>query len=285
MSSLDTMVWVSGKYQRCDWIGMKGNCELQSAEHICILGTNMLFRHSLTKLPSSERLAFWSLVWLTPVLFVGNWIRASSDSMQVMIFTTLMGLIVWPTVVLVTVSGAAKCERKPVHYGFTLGRGALWSGIAVLVAIAVKASAADFVPSGNWFPLSLQIIGAMGEELLFRVLAINAFASLLKASGKNQMWSILIAAGLFSLLHLPTKSVSFLLFLFITSVLLGLIYLKSKSMLFPMWGHATANASWFGGVVAILVYVLISAAGSMSKRSRREETVSVQATGLTNEKL
>jgi membrane protease YdiL (CAAX protease family) len=99
------------------------------------------------------------------------------------------------------------------------------------------------------------------------------------------MWSILIAAGLFVLPHLATKSVSFLPFLFITAVLLGFIYLKSGSMLIPMWGHATANASWFGGVVAILVYILISGLGALINRNSEKEHSSVPATGSRSKEL
>jgi membrane protease YdiL (CAAX protease family) len=86
----------------------------------------------------------------------------------------------------------------------------------------------------------------VGEELLFRGLIQQDFA---KAFGR--WWGLFGAALLFAVMHLTWRSIPELGFVFIAGLILGGLYLKSKSLVAPILAHATGNVL----LVAVLPYI------------------------------
>ncbi len=80
------------------------------------------------------------------------------------------------------------------------------------------------------------LIPAFGEELLFRVTGIK----LLKELTKNVHWAIIISSFVFAFLHFQ-----FLSFLprFLLGMLLGYLFVITKSIWIPVFGHFVNNAS------------------------------------------
>jgi membrane protease YdiL (CAAX protease family) len=230
-------------------------------------GTVRGISESYRQLPASDRFAFWLVIGITPVGLIGNWIRQYCDSMTIIGYAMLLAVLVWLTVQAKVAYDITRGGRKPAHYGFTLRIGALISAAAVLLFSVLKSSAGDYILLSNPVEFSFKIIGATAEELLYRAMAINVFGAMLRSRGRNDLWAIPISAALWVLPHVPTKEIGFLPFLFLTGVILGFIYRYSRSILFPMWGHVVANASWLGGVIVIVIYVIVSAYGLIRERS------------------
>lgn len=120
------------------------------------------------------------------------------------------------------------------------------------------------------YPLTLKnIIGSLGfqlfltgpsEEILFRALPISIIACIIPSergikAGKVQIsWATLISAIFFALAHIKLTlnpfSVSFdfmqLLFSFALGIMYGVVYQKSKSVIYPMLMHSLTNVTVVG---------------------------------------
>jgi hypothetical protein len=225
------------------------------------------FKLAFRQLGPTDRISLWLILIITPIVAVCNWIRVSSESVLLISYTTIVALLMWAAVFGTITYSIAVRGRSPANYGFTLRLGTLISWVAVFIMSLLKSTYSDYAIPDNWIESSARLIGATCEELLFRAIAINVIGSALRASGRNDLWAIPISAALWVLPHVPTKEIGFLPFLFLTGVILGFIYRYSRSILFPMWGHVVANASWLGGVIVIVIYVIVSAYGLIRERS------------------
>lgn len=96
------------------------------------------------------------------------------------------------------------------------------------------------------------------EELVFRVIAIDKLTLLMDGIHSKAFWAILGSSALFSVPHIPSKSPAELLGIFISSLILGCIYYKSRSILLPAWIHGVANAGYLGGLWIAGLCCLIS---------------------------
>lgn len=87
----------------------------------------------------------------------------------------------------------------------------------------------------------------VAEELLFRGLIQR---DLTGAFGWK--WGLFSASALFSVMHLTWRSIPELGFVFIAGLILGALYLKTKSLTVPIVAHGATNVM----LVAILPYIL-----------------------------
>lgn len=85
-------------------------------------------------------------------------------------------------------------------------------------------------------------------------MAIGAFAHLLRSSPRANTYAVLISALFWTIPHVFAHNI---FWVFITGLILGALYLKSRSRLLPMWGHSLANTSWLGGLLVVIVYLLL----------------------------
>ncbi len=88
----------------------------------------------------------------------------------------------------------------------------------------------------------------LGEELLFRGLIQNDLG---RAFGWK--WGLFGAAALFAAMHMTWRSVPELAFVFFAGIILGALYLKTKSLAAPVVAHGMNNVI----LVAVLPYVFM----------------------------
>jgi membrane protease YdiL (CAAX protease family) len=152
-------------------------------------------------------------------------------------------------------------QRRPADYGFSFKRGGVAS-LAALVAIHVYLVISGKVvlsPTGSSFLLT--VFGAFMEELVFRAVAIDKFILLMDGIKNRAFWAILASSALWSVPHIPSKSLAQLLGgIFLGGLVFGYIYYKSRSILLTAWIHSVANAGYLGGILIAGLYCLISLA-------------------------
>lgn len=88
----------------------------------------------------------------------------------------------------------------------------------------------------------------LGEELLFRGFIQG---DLVKAFGWK--WGLFGASALFAVMHLTWRSIPELGFVFFAGLILGALYLKTKSLVAPIVAHGVNNVM----LVAVLPYILM----------------------------
>jgi len=88
----------------------------------------------------------------------------------------------------------------------------------------------------------------LAEELLFRGLIQQDFS---EAFGWK--WGLLTASLLFAVMHLTWRSLPELGFVFAAGLILGALYLKTKSLVAPIIAHAANNVM----LVAVLPYIFM----------------------------
>lgn len=93
---------------------------------------------------------------------------------------------------------------------------------------------------------------ALGEELLFRGLAQTS----LERDLKNPVLALMIVSATFAMMHLgyvtsPGKILE-IIYVYAAATVIGYVFLKSRSLVFPIVAHGVANTILFG----ILPYVL-----------------------------
>ena len=89
----------------------------------------------------------------------------------------------------------------------------------------------------------------LAEEILFRGLIQQ---DLSKAFGWK--WGLFSASTIFAIMHLTWRSLPELGFVFLAGLILGVLYLKTKSLVAPIVAHGINNVM----LVAVLPYVLAS---------------------------
>ncbi|MEW5795276.1 MAG: CPBP family glutamic-type intramembrane protease [Candidatus Zixiibacteriota bacterium] len=146
----------------------------------------------------------------------------------------------WISVVLIVITGAILIHRYP---------GTIWS----------------YESSMPW-----KVGGATLEEIVCRGVFINSIVFVVRPRSK---WTVAVllcaAAALWAAAHIPTKSLVEIWGLFTSGVALGYIYYYTRSLLFPIFSHVTANAGMLGGVVGVVGYFVVSVLVHVLARSRR----------------
>ena len=88
----------------------------------------------------------------------------------------------------------------------------------------------------------------LGEEVLFRGLIQRDMANLF-----GWKWGLFSASALFAVMHLTWRSIPELVFVFLAGLILGALYLKTKSLVAPIVAHGINNVM----LVAILPYIFV----------------------------
>ena len=212
---------------------------------------------SYTKLSKFDKASVWLIAALTVLGAFSNFARVRADNVIDFTLMTLLGVIMWSGVAVVVLFSLFMLRVSVRYFGFSLGWGGTISILFVLGFSIFKMlqNQIQLPPQATLFTFSL--IGACVEELVFRAIAINTFIKLFDGLSGKTFWAIAASGSMWVAVHIPSKEPSMLIGLFITSLILGTIYYKSKSLLIPAWVHVVANTSWFGGVVTLLVYLLM----------------------------
>ena len=101
----------------------------------------------------------------------------------------------------------------------------------------------------NLFLNMVYMLGFVGlaEELLFRGILQQDLTKVL-----GWKWAIILASFLFAVMHLTWRSIPELFFVFFSSLLLGYLYYKTKSLVAPIVMHGVGNVI----LVAVLPYLM-----------------------------
>lgn len=202
--------------------------------------------------------------------FADNYFRLRSVGYRMWEFRLFPAMILWTVVAGAIAWSVVRQQRRLADYGFTFRRGGLGSLAALAVLHVWLVPAGKLVPSApEGFLWILIAVGAFMEEIVFRVIAIDVLVRLMDATRGRAFLAILASSALFTIVHIPSKSPVELQGLFISSLILGFVYYKTRSVLLPAWMHAATNAGFAGGILAAALYCGAAAAGAM-RRGRNE---------------
>lgn len=164
-----------------------------------------------------------------------------------------------------------KCGWQLSDWGFTLSRGAWVSlGLSVVWFIFLGGR----VGWGLAFFSPIDLISSTTEELILRVLFISQLVILIGRGIWGKTAALLISAIVFTLLHAPLVGSPMLHAslqgIFLTSVLMGAVYVWTRSILFLMFLHVVGNTGdgWglLGPLFAVAVYFLLAGLDKVLKR-------------------
>lgn len=97
---------------------------------------------------------------------------------------------------------------------------------------------------------------------------IDRFILLMDGIKAKALWAILASSALWSVPHIPSKSLAQLLpGIFLGGLFFGYVYYKTKSILLPAWIHVISNSGYLGGILAAALYCLISFADCVGWRA------------------
>ena len=204
-------------------------------------------------------LACWSIVGIGGNYFRVHNLMDGSKGLGVAVTFQIVWTLVLAAIVGVMVHSMIRRRRRPADYGFSWKTG----GVVSLALVAVLQL--YLVISGKLVPTSIEgfgwvVWGAFMEELAFRAIAIDKLILLMDGIHGKAFWAVLASSTLFALVHIPSKSPSELQGIFISSLIMGYVYYKSRSVLLPAWYHGISNSGSLGGIVIVSFYVVISLA-------------------------
>lgn len=146
--------------------------------------------------------------------------------------------------------------------GFNLRRGTWISLALVAVCAAVMGLQMPIIAWEDPGLMSLLILGAWAEELIFRALLINLLMQLSSSSSPRHHWAILISGAVFGLCHVPMVGTAQLFSVVLGGILFGYVYHWTNSLLFPLFVHTVANTAvacgLLGGLVTLVLYFLVA---------------------------
>lgn len=187
----------------------------------------------------------------------------------------LLAMILWATIAGVVAWSVIRQKRRPADYGFSFKTGGVAS-LAVLAVIHVYLVSSGRLVLSATESYLWSAVGAFMEELLFRAIAIDLFIVLMDGIKAKAFWAILASSVLWSLPHIPFKSLAQLLGgIFLGGLFFGYLYHKSKSILLPAWIHVAANAGYLAGILIAGLCCLLSLA-DWEFWSRKKQTAPVR---------
>jgi membrane protease YdiL (CAAX protease family) len=185
----------------------------------------------------------------------GNYLHQRHRMDGTLVFLDLLTKILFAGVVAWSV---IRRQRRPADYGFSFKTGGVAS-LAVLAVIHVYLVISGKLVLSATESYLWRAMGAFMEELLFRAIAIDMFIVLMDGIKAKAFWAILASSALWSLPHIPSKSLAQLLpGIFLGGLFFGYVYYKTKSILLPAWLHVVANAGYLAGIWIAGLYCLIS---------------------------
>jgi membrane protease YdiL (CAAX protease family) len=170
----------------------------------------------------------------------------------------------WPNLLVLTiiVFFVIRNRIEPAEMGFNLRRGTWISLALVAVCAAVMGLQAPIIAWENPGLMSLLVLGAWAEELIFRALLINLLMQLLSNCSRRHHWAILISGAVFGLCHIPMVGTAQLFSVVLGGILFGYIYHWTNSLLLPLFVHTVANTAvaygLLGGLVTLVLYFLVA---------------------------
>ena len=139
--------------------------------------------------------------------------------------------------------------------GFLVGT---WPSSALTVVVACLAASLIKVPLTKAFAagIAVPLLAVLVEEIRFRPVLITWLHDGPARARTSWALAVLLSAAIWTVVHVPSKSASMLVGLFVTAVLLGALYAWSGTSVAGYVLHALAN-SGSGGAVIMFVLCLV----------------------------
>ncbi len=191
----------------------------------------------------------------------GNYVRVHGNGLfpVLLLVTNILVLVLWAAMASLIAYSAVRGQRRFAAYGFSFRTGGLLSlavAAAIHVYLVVSGKLGLSVPANlGWIAL-----GALMEELAFRAILIDEFLLLLDGVQSRAFWAILASSVLFTVAHIASKSAAMIPGIFISALIMGYVYYKTRSIALPAWYHGLSNAGNAGGMLVVAVYCAIAAA-------------------------
>jgi membrane protease YdiL (CAAX protease family) len=222
-----------------------------------------------------DKLLFLLTFAWTIVGILANYFRVRGPRSEALLFWSVVALILWVAVGGVIAYSVIRQQRRPADYGLSFQRGGVASFVLLALIHIYLAISGQFVLYANG-SFMWSAAGAFMEELVFRSFAIDKFILLMEGIKRKAFWAILPSSVLWSLPHLPSKSPSQLLGIFLGGLFFGYLYYKSRSILLPAWIHSVANAGYMGGVLIAALYCVLAVADcAIGSRNKQTPQVAV----------
>jgi membrane protease YdiL (CAAX protease family) len=219
------------------------------------------------------------LLWLTLAWSIlgtlSNYVRVHTDNNLLNVILQFAVMALWLVIAVTIIRSIPGAGRLLRDYGFSFRLGGLISLAAVVAFSAYKMvnqqAGTELIDSTFVF----KVTGAFMEEIVFRAVAINIFISYLDGIKGKTFWAIIASTIIWTIPHIPSKTLIEWEWLFVSSIISGYIYRWSRSILLPAWLHVASNTSWFGGLVACIAYLVIAAIDFLilARRSRRSRSI------------
>jgi hypothetical protein len=204
--------------------------------------------------------------------FAHNYARISprigegARGVLVMAWVALLGLtllfLAWEVV---------RRRRSVETLGFLVGT---WPSSALTVVVACLAASLIKIPltkAAFAAGIAVPLLAVLVEEILFRPVLITWLHDGLARARTGWALAVLLSAAIWTVVHVPSKSASMLVGLFVTGVLLGALYAWSGTNVAGYVLHALANSGSGGAVIMFVLCLVLGAGGRLIERRTRRD--------------
>lgn len=157
-------------------------------------------------------------------------------------------------------------RRSVETLGFMVGT---WPSSALTVVVgAYLAASLVRVPLTKAFAAGIAVpfLAVLVEEILFRPVLIAYLRDGLTRTRTSWALAVVLSAAIWTVVHVPSKSASMLVGLFVTGVLLGALYAWSGTNVAGYVLHALANSGSGGAVIMFVLCLVLAAGGRLIER-------------------
>jgi len=181
-------------------------------------------------------------------------------------------------VLVMIVTTVLKRQITPADWGVVFNKRIIFSlaliGVSILlVAPRMPALVSFSDPLAVW-----KILAAGIEELIFRVYLLYLFMRVFGPGRSRILAAVLASAGIFMLIHVPSKTAVQLTNIFVAGVLMAYIVVYTKSVLYPAFIHVLINTSegtGFLGAMSVLILYLCAVLILRERRNRVPSGISM----------
>jgi membrane protease YdiL (CAAX protease family) len=141
------------------------------------------------------------------------------------------------------------------------------SALTVVVGTCLAASLIK-VPLTKVFAAGIAVpfLAVLVEEILFRPVLITCLHDSLTRTRTSWALAVVLSATIWTVVHMPSKSASMLVGLFVAGVVVGALYAWSGTNVAGYVLHALANSGSGGAVIMFVLCLVLGAGGRLIER-------------------
>jgi membrane protease YdiL (CAAX protease family) len=193
--------------------------------------------------------------------------RAGADARTAL---AILGMVFVVFTVLFFASEVVRRRRSIETLGFTVGT---WpsSVLTVVVGAYVGSSLVKRPPTEAFAAgIAVPVLAVFVEEMLYRPVLITFLQRALGRVRASWVLAVVLSAAIWTVGHVPSKSPSMLVGLFISGVLVGALYAWSGTNVAGYVLHALANSGTGGAVIMFVLCLVLAVWGLNERRAGRD---------------